>query len=135
MRLDEGEKLSGVHRCYQVASVEDRALDLEISACFALRIVDVDHALYFGGLDDWIECSHLICNLDHLSCYGFSRSLCCWGKEIGVEAFKEVTKNFGAGKVLALHTRSIGKPRTVLVYLRRSVSRPHPYRCIPNLLR
>lgn len=134
MGLDEGEKLSGVHGCYQVTGVENRALDLEISACFALRIVDVDHALYFGGLDDWIKCSHLICDLDHLSCYGFPRSLCCWRKEIGVEAFKEVTKNFGAGKVLVLHTRSSGERRTVLVYLRRSVSHPHPYRCKPSLL-
>ena len=134
MGLDEGEKLSGVHGCYQVTSVEDRALDLEIPACFALRIVVVDHALNLGGLDDWIEYSHLICDLDHLGCYGFPRSLCYWGKEIGVEAFKEVTKNFGAGKVLVLYTRSVGKPRTVLVYLRKSVSHPHPYRCVPNLL-
>ena len=80
MRFDESEKLGGVHGCYQVTGVEDRALDLEIPACSVQRIVDIDHTLYFGGLDDWIECSHLICDLNHLCCYGFSRSLRCWGK-------------------------------------------------------
>ena len=108
MRLDEGKKLGGVRRCYQITGVKDRALDLEIPTCFILRIMNVDHTLYFGGLDDWIECSHLICDLDHLSCYGSPRSLRWQRKEIGVEAFKEVTKSFGAGKVLVLYTRSVG---------------------------
>ena len=65
----------------------------------------VDHSLDFGGLDNWIECGHLICDLDYLSYYGSSRSLCCWGKKSGVEALKEVAKAFGADKVLVLHSR------------------------------
>lgn len=131
--LDEGEELGGVHRCYQITCVEDRTLHLEIPAGLILRVVVVDHSLDFRGLDDWVECSHLICDLDNLSCYGFPRSLRCWGKEIGVEALKEVAKSFGADKVLVVHTSSVGAPRTVLVYLRRSVCRPHPYRCAPDL--
>lgn len=75
MGLDEGEEFSGVRRCYQITCVEDRALDLEIPAGFVLTVVIVDHTLDFGGLDDWVECCHLICDLDHLSCYGFTRSL------------------------------------------------------------
>lgn len=134
MRLDKGEELSSIHRCYQVTCVKDRALDLEIPAGFVLRVVVVDHTLDFGGLDDWIECFHLICDLDHVGCYFFPMRLCCWGKDIGVEALKEVAKTFSADKVLVLHTRSIGIPRTVLAYLRRSVSRPHPCRCVPDLL-
>lgn len=133
MKLDEGEKLGGVHGCYQITGVEDCALDLEISAGFVLRVVVVDHTLDFRCLDDWIECFQLICNLDHLSCYRFPRNLHCWGKEIGVEALKEVTKTFRADEVSVLDTRTVGKPRTVLVYLRRSVSRLHPYRCVPGL--
>ena len=132
MRFDEGEELGGVHGCYQVTGIEDRALDFEIPADFVLRVMLVDHALDFGGLGDRIECSHLICNLYHLSCDGLSRSLRCWGKDIGVETLKEVTKSFGADKILVLHTRPFGVPRTVLVCLRRSVSRLHLYRCVLN---
>ncbi len=135
MRLDKGEELGGIHRGYQVTGIEDRALDLEIPASFVLRVVVVDHALDFGGLDDWVECSYLICDLDHLSCYGFPNSLRCWGEEIGVEALKEVSKTFGADEILVLQRGHVGKPRTVLVYLRISVSHPHPYRCAPNLLK
>lgn len=47
MRLDEGQELGGVHGCYQVTGVEDRALDLEIPAGFILRVVVVDHTLDF----------------------------------------------------------------------------------------
>lgn len=47
MRLDEGQELGGVHGCYQVTGVEDRALDFEIPAGFILRVVVVDHTLDF----------------------------------------------------------------------------------------
>lgn len=103
MRLDEGEELGGVHWCYQVTGVENRALDLEVPAGFVLRVVVVDHTLDFRGLDDWIECFHLICDLDDLSCYGFPWTRRCWGKQIGVEAVKKVTKTFGADKFLVVH--------------------------------
>lgn len=134
VRFDEGEELGGVHGSYHVTGVEDCALDFEISAGFGLGVVVVDHALDFGGLDDWIECFYLICDLYHLSYYGFPRDLRCWRMEIGIEALKEVTKTFGADRVLVQHTRPIGKPPTVLVYLRRSVSHPHLYKCVPDLL-
>ena len=67
IRLDKGEELGGIHGCYQVTGVEDRALDLEIPAGLILRVVVIDHALDFGGLDDWIECFDLICDLNHIS--------------------------------------------------------------------
>ena len=75
MRLDEGEKLGGIHRCYQVTGVEYRALDLEVPPVFILGVVVVDHTLNFGGLDDRIKCFHLICDLNDLGCYGFPRGL------------------------------------------------------------
>ena len=133
MKLDEGKKLGGVHRCYQITGIEDRALNLEIPAGFVLRVVVVDQTLDFRCFDNWIECLHLICNLDHLSRYRFPRNLHGWGKEIGVEALKEITKTFGAVEVLVMDTRSVGKLRTVLVDPRRSVFRRHPCRCVPGL--
>ncbi len=133
MRLDEGKELSDVHGCYQVTGVEDRALNLEVPAGFILSVMVVNHTLDFGGLDDWIESSYLICDLDYLSRYRFPGSLCCWGKKIGVEALKEVTKTFSTDKVLVLGTTACEKSHTVLVDLRRSVSRPHSYTCVSNL--
>ena len=133
MWLDEGEELSDVHGRYQISGVKDCTLDLKMPAGFVLSVVNVNHTLDFGGFDNWIESPHLICDLEYLSCDGFPRILRCWGKEIGVEALEEVTKTFGTEKVLVLHAKSDGKPHTVLVYLRKSVSRPHFYRCVPSL--
>lgn len=96
MKLDKGEEFGGVYGFYQVAGIEDRALDLENSAGLVLRVMVVDHTLDFGGLDDWIERFHLVCDLDHLSRYWFPRNLRCWGKKIGVKALKVVTESLGA---------------------------------------
>lgn len=64
-------------------------------AGFVLSVMNVNHTLNFGGFDDGIESPHLICDLNYLSCDGFSGILRCRGKEIGIKALKEVTKAFG----------------------------------------
>lgn len=116
MRFDKGKELGSVHGCNEITGVENRALDLKILTGRFLSIVIVDQTLDFRGLDNWIQCSDWICDLDNLSCYGFPESLRYWRQKIGVEALEEFTKAFGTKQILVLNMTSLGKSHRILFW-------------------
>lgn len=57
-------------------------------------VVRVDHALDFGGFDDWVEVGDAFSHLDDLGCDGFAGSRSVRGEKHLIEFFEVVAEPF-----------------------------------------